>query len=63
MHGILLALALAASLLAPSSPLVRLWDPASTTLQKAGPGLDPFGITATTPPAEGGPGLDPNGRS
>jgi hypothetical protein len=71
MHGILLALTLAAYLLAPSSPFVRLWDlasgpakaPASRALEKAGPGLDPFGLTATAPPAEGGPGLDPSGRS
>jgi len=71
MHGIFLALTLAAYLLAPSSPFVRLWDlasgpakaPASRALQKEGPGLDPFGITATAPPAEEGPGLDPSGRS
>jgi hypothetical protein len=71
MHGTLLALTLAAYLLAPSSFLNRLWHltsgpaeaPASTHLQKAGPGLDPFGITATNPTTEGGPGLDPSGRS
>jgi hypothetical protein len=71
MHGILLALTLAAYLLAPSSPLARLWDlasgpakaPASRNLEKADPGLDPDGLTVTVPPAEGGPGLDPNGRS
>jgi hypothetical protein len=71
MHGILLALTLAAYLLAPSSPLARLWDlasgpakaPASRALEKAGPGLDPFGVTATTPATEEGPGLDPSGRS
>ena len=71
MHGIFLALTLAAYLLAPSSPLARLWDlasgpakaPASRALEKAGPGLDPFGITATAPTTEAGPGWDPNGHS
>jgi hypothetical protein len=71
MHGILLALLLAASLLSPSSPLARLWDlasgpakaPASRALEKAGPGLDPSGLTVTASPIEGGPGLDPDGRS
>jgi hypothetical protein len=71
MHGILLALTLAAYLLAPSSRLARLWDlasgpakaPASRALEKEGPGLDPFGLTATPPPTKGGPGLDPDGRS
>lgn len=71
MHGTLLALTLVAYLLAPSSFLARLWHlasgpakaPASTNLQKEGPGLDPSGITSTTPTTEGGPGLDPNGHS
>jgi hypothetical protein len=71
MHGTLLALTLAAYLLSPSSFLARLWDlasgpakaPTPRALQKAGPGLDPFGITATAPTTEGGPGLDPNGHS
>jgi hypothetical protein len=71
MHGILLALTLAAYLLAPSSHLTRLWNlasgpakaPASRALEKEGPGLDPFGLAANAPATEGGPGLDPNGRS
>jgi hypothetical protein len=71
MHGTLLALTLAAYLLSPSSFLARLRDltsgpakaPASTILEKAGPGLDPSGVTATAPSTEAGPGLDPNGRS
>ncbi len=71
MHGTLLALTLAAYLLAPSSFLARLWHltsgpskaPASTNLQKEGPGLDPSGLTVTKPTMEGGPGLDPNGNS
>jgi hypothetical protein len=71
MHGTLLALTLAAYLLAPSNPLARLWNlasgpakaPASRSLQKEGPGLDPFGLTATAPKTEEGPGLDPSGRS
>jgi hypothetical protein len=71
MHGILLALTLAAYLLAPSSVLDRLWHltsgpakaPASRDLEKAGPGLDPSGLTATAPRTEEGPGLDPDGRS
>jgi hypothetical protein len=71
MHGTLLALTLAAYLLSPSSLLARLWDlasgpakaPASTNLQKEGPGWDPSGLTVIPPPGEGGPGLDPNGRS
>ena len=71
MHGILLALALAAYLLAPSSPFVRLWDlasgpakaPASRALEKEGPGLDPSGVMAKAPSVEEGPGLDPDGRS
>ncbi len=67
MHGILLALTLAASLLAPTSFLARLWDfpsghsAASPILDKEGPGLDPSG--ATTPTNDAGPGLDPSGRS
>lgn len=62
MHGILLALTLAAYLLAPfaSGPAKA---PASRALQKEGPGLDPSGLTATAPTTEEGPGLDPNGRS
>lgn len=71
MHGTLLALTLAAYLLAPSSFLDRLWHltsgpakaPASSNLQKEGPGLDPNGITVAAPRAEEGPGLDPDGRS
>ena len=72
MHGTLLALILASSLLAPSSLVGRLWNlasgrvsaPAARALQKEGPGWDPDGFTAQ-PPArtEEGPGWDPNGRS
>jgi hypothetical protein len=71
MHGTLLALTLAAYLLAPSSFLDRLWHltsgpakaPASTPLQKEGPGWDPSGFTVTAPTTEAGPGWDPSGRS
>ena len=71
MHATLLTLTLAAYLLAPSSLFARLWHlasgraeaPASTALEKAGPGLDPNGVTATTPTTDAGPGLDPDGRS
>src|SRR5436305_1701136 len=59
MHGTLLALTLAAYLLAPSSLLSRLWHlasgpakaPASSALQKEGPGWDPSGLTAAATPA------------
>jgi hypothetical protein len=68
MHGILLALTLAAYLLTPSSHLT--WDlagpakaPASRALEKEGPGLDPFGLTANAPTTEAGPGWDPDGHS
>ena len=69
MHGILLALTLAAFLLAPGSFLARLWAlpsghaPASPTLEKEGPGLDPDGAPAPAPTTEEGPGLDPFGHS
>lgn len=69
MHGIFLALTLTAYLMTPASFLARLWNlpsgyaeaPASVTLDKEGPGLDPSG--ATTPTTEAGPGLDPFGHS
>lgn len=53
MHGFLLTLTLAAFLLASISILQ----------QKAGPGLDPDGLTAPAPTTDLGPGLNPSGRS
>jgi hypothetical protein len=69
MHGTLLALTLAAYLLTPSSFLSRLWNltsgrpeaPASKTLGKEGPRLDPSGVTVSSHASEEGPGLDPDG--
>lgn len=67
MHGTLLAVTLAAYLLAPSSLFGRLWNltfgsaPTTTTLHKEGPGLDPYGVRATSPRTDEGPGLDPSG--
>lgn len=60
-------LILAANLLARSGLLTRLWGmipgaPASTVLEKEGPGWDPNGATAPAP-SEAGPGWDPSGRS
>ena len=72
MHGTLLALTLAAYLLAPASFLTRMWAgfpsehpeaPASLTLDKEGPGLDPSGATPPARTTEAGPGLDPFGHS
>lgn len=69
MHRTLFALVLAAYLFAtdPSGVLARFWGrgeaPASTTLEKAGPGLDPNGAAAPARATEEGPGLDPSGRS
>jgi hypothetical protein len=69
MHGTLFALTLAAYLFAtdPSGVLARLWGraeaPASTTLEKEGPGLDPDGAKAPVHASEAGPGLDPSGHS
>ena len=67
MHRTLFALVLAAYLFAtdPSGVLARFWGrgeaPASTTLEKAGPGLDPNGAAVYT--REAGPGLDPDGAA
>ncbi len=69
MHGTLLALTLAAYLFAmdPSGVLARLWGrsatPASATLEKEGPGLDPSGAKTPAHASEAGPGLDPSGHS
>jgi hypothetical protein len=54
MHRALLAVPLIASLLFPA-----LWN----LLQKEGPGWDPSGLAAPTPPSEAGPGWDPSGHS
>jgi hypothetical protein len=72
MHGTILALTLAAYLLTPSSLLSRLWNLAGGTgdalaptaiQEKAGPGLDPSGVTVPALAPEAGPGLDPFGCS